>query len=162
MRNQMARELYQNGAYKPKREKSKKSYSRKVKHKQSSKLGTSDSPYSDGLSKEYKMDFYEFMTEIENKAIDYIENHFTLVKPDDVGLDRRCGMLYVKNDGEDVVAVREDNLARIEYYGGFEYIPSERKYKVDIYTFYISDIDGDVDGRIKEVCERFHLMMKAE
>ena len=33
MRNLMAKELYQNDAYKPKREKNKKSYTRKVKHK---------------------------------------------------------------------------------------------------------------------------------
>lgn len=162
MRNQMARELYQNGAYKPKREKSKKAYSRKVKHKQSSKLGTSDSPYSDGLSKEYKMNFYEFMTEIENKAIDYIEENFTDVKAEDVGLDRRCGILHIKNDGENVVAVRDDYVRYIEYYGGFEYIPAECKYRVGDYMFYSNDTESDEATRIEEVCERFHLMMKAE
>lgn len=161
MRNQMARELYQNGAYKPKREKSKKSYSRKVKHKQSSKLGTSDSPYSDGLSKEYKMNFYEFMTEIENASIEYIEKHFTPVKSDDVGLDRRCGMLYIKSDGENVIAVRDDYVSYLEYYGGFEYIPIECRYRIGNYTFYISDTDGDEASRIEEVCERFHLMQDA-
>lgn len=55
------------------------------------------------------------------------------VKADDVGLDRRCGKLSIN---EECIIVPKDNQRMIEYYGGFEYIPSECKQVVGDYVIY--------------------------
>ncbi len=55
---------------------------------------------------------------------------------DDLGLDFRCGRIYVSVDG-DFVAV--SNTRSIEYYGGWEYIDSEFKFDAGDYRFYDSE-----------------------
>ena len=52
---------------------------------------------------------------------------------DDLGLDFRCGRIYVSVDGDFVAA---SNARSIEYYGGWEYIDSEFKFDAGDYRFY--------------------------
>lgn len=64
---------------------------------------------------------------------------------DDLGLDFRCGRIYVSVDG-DFVAV--SNTRSIEYYGGWEYIDSEFKFDAGDYRFYDREADR-VDAVIR-------------
>ena len=52
---------------------------------------------------------------------------------EELGLDFRCGRIYVSVDGDFVAAC---NPRSIEYYGGWEYIDSEFKLDAGHYRFY--------------------------
>ena len=52
---------------------------------------------------------------------------------EELGLDFRCGRIYVSVDGDFVAAC---NSRSIEYYGGWEYIDSEFKFDAGDYRFY--------------------------
>ena len=79
------------------------------------------------------------MWELEDKINELIqqfieESDAVCVRADKVGLDYRCGMVYVSID-EDFIAVSH-NTNSIEYYGGFEYIDSEYITRLGHMTFY--------------------------
>ena len=78
------------------------------------------------------------MWELEEKVNDLIQEFIedsdaVCVSADKVGLDRRCGMVYVSID-EDFIAV--SGTSSINYYGGFEYIDSEYITGLGHMTFY--------------------------
>jgi len=52
---------------------------------------------------------------------------------EELGLDFRCGRIYVSVDCDFVAA---SNTSSIEYYGGWEYIDSEFKFDAGDYRFY--------------------------
>ena len=74
-----------------------------------------------------------------------ITSDMDLVNSEDVGLDRRCGRLYVGKDG---IVVRNESRRRLDYYGGFEYVAPECVHELAGYTFY-SRNDDRVDDAIK-------------
>jgi len=79
------------------------------------------------------------MWELEDKINELIqqfieESDAVCVSADKVGLDYRCGSVYVSID-EDFIAVSH-NTNSIEYYGGFEYIDSEYITRLGHMTFY--------------------------
>jgi len=55
------------------------------------------------------------------------------VSADKLGLDIRCGRVYIDR-GERVIV--SDNARSLEYYGGFEYIDKECKTQIGDYTIY--------------------------
>ena len=57
---------------------------------------------------------------------------------EELGLDFRCGRIYVSVDGDFVAAC---NSRSIEYYGGWEYIDSEFKLDAGHYRFYDREAD---------------------
>jgi len=62
----------------------------------------------------------------------------------DLGLDPRCGMVYV---GEDFIA--SSNPRQLDYYGGFEYISDEYILQLGGYKFYYRG-----SHRVDEVLDR--------
>ena len=64
---------------------------------------------------------------------------------EELGLDFRCGRIYVSVDGDFVAAC---NSRSIEYYGGWEYIDSEFKFDAGDYRFYDREADR-VDAVIR-------------
>ena len=64
---------------------------------------------------------------------------------EELGLDFRCGIIYVSVDGDFVAAC---NPRSIEYYGGWEYIDSEFKLDAGNYRFYDREADR-VDAVIR-------------
>ena len=64
---------------------------------------------------------------------------------EELGLDFRCGRIYVSVEGDFVAAC---NPRSIEYYGGWEYIDSEFKLDAGNYRFYDRDADR-VDAVIR-------------
>ena len=68
---------------------------------------------------------------------------------EELGLDFRCGRIYVSVDGDFVAAC---NSRSIEYYGGWEYIDSEFKFDAGDYRFYDREADR-VDSVIQNYRE---------
>ena len=64
---------------------------------------------------------------------------------EELGLDFRCGRIYISVEGNFVAAC---NPRSIEYYGGWEYIDSEFKLDAGNYRFYDRDADR-VDAVIR-------------
>lgn len=60
-----------------------------------------------------------------------IERDCGLIPAHKLGLDRRCGFLYV---GKDFVASRSPK--QLDYYGGFEYIDSEYTLRLGEWKLY--------------------------
>jgi hypothetical protein len=70
-----------------------------------------------------------------------IRSKFNQVPASDLGLDIRCGRLYV-DIVDEVIAVPNHNIRTLDYYGGFEYIKEgEGRVTVGDYTFFTSDND---------------------
>ena len=68
-----------------------------------------------------------------------IRTNFVQTPANDLGLDNRCGRLYV-DIVDEVIAVPNHNLRTLDYYGGFEYIKEgEGRVTVGDYTFFTSD-----------------------
>ena len=84
------------------------------------------------------------MIDAVNEVIERnIRNNFIQVPASDLGLDIRCGRVYVDVASE-VVAV--ECSRSIDYYGGFEYI-KEREGRITLgdYTFYTTE-----SGRVQD------------
>jgi hypothetical protein len=94
-------------------------------------------------------DFYEFEIRVSDMVDDFIRQ-FPKVYADKVGLDYRCGYVYV---GEDFIAVSTDNDNRLQYYGGFEYISKELRKQYGEYVFYTAEDD---ECRVSECLEWFN------
>jgi len=92
------------------------------------------------------------MWELEQKIEELLEEYMASsgavrVSAEDVGLDRRCGFVWISTD-ENWLAV-EGSTRTIDYYGGFEYIDNQAKKTIDgRYTFY----EGECE-RIKDCLE---------
>ena len=70
------------------------------------------------------------LSELDQQIADSVTPH----KAEDVGLDPRCGMIYL---GEDFLATR--NRRSLDYYGGFEYVDPEYIQQVGGWTLYSVD-----------------------
>jgi hypothetical protein len=76
-----------------------------------------------------------------------INETYTQVHASDVGLDQRCGFMYIS---EDSVVVSDATSRSLNYYGGFEYISSEFVDRIGNWVIYQSGT-----GRVDEVIDRF-------
>ena len=94
------------------------------------------------------MDFFEFEDKITGLVNEFIRD-LPCVNASKVGLDSRCGNLFV---GEDFIAAYSYNDNRLQYYGGFEYISKEQRKQFGDLVIYMTDHDGD---RVSECLERF-------
>jgi hypothetical protein len=78
---------------------------------------------------------WELEQQVEELVNKYIEeSEAVCVNADQVGLDYRCGMVYV-SVADDFVAVSGGGSS-INYYGGFEYIDSDYITTIGNMTFY--------------------------
>ena len=81
------------------------------------------------------MTLWELEIQVNELVSKYLEESGAAeVSADKVGLDYRCGRVYVSLT-EDFIAVK-GGTGSIEYYGGFEYIESEFKTTIGCVTFY--------------------------
>ncbi len=58
---------------------------------------------------------------------------YTLIRAENIGLDRRASVVYVSEDG---IVVHNRYRQALEYYGGFEYVDKDYVITVGEYTFY--------------------------
>ncbi len=83
---------------------------------------------------------WELEQQVEELVNKYLEESGAVyVRADKVGLDYRCGSVYVILD-EDTIAVR-GQTGSIGYYGGFEYIDPCYKTTIGDVTFYSGEVD---------------------
>lgn len=93
------------------------------------------------------MNLNDLMDNVNDLAIDFIDT-MKLVNAEKLGLDHRCGMLFV---GEDCIAVESNNKNSLDYYGGFEYVHKEYVFTVGCFTFYYAE-----DSRVLEHIEQYN------
>ena len=82
---------------------------------------------------------WELEQKVEELVNKYLEESDTVqVSADKVGLDYRCGRVYV-SVSEDFIAVTGSS-GSINYYGGFEYIDSDYITTIGHVTFYSGEV----------------------
>ena len=93
---------------------------------------------------------WELEQQVEELVNKYIEeSEAVCVGARDVGLDYRCGMVYV-SVADDFVAV-SGGSSSINYYGGFEYIDSDYITTIGHMTFYSGET-----SRVED-CIRYYI-----
>ena len=101
-------------------------------------------------------DFASAMDMIESvysTANDYVKN-MTEVNAEKLGLDRRCGYLYV---GVDCIAVPKHRDGTLQYYGGFVYVDKDYRTEVGDWVFYF-----DEDNRVSRHLYTYKTLGEAE
>lgn len=91
----------------------------------------------------------DFLYEINRKIENHIQDHFELIYSgrDNVGLDSRCGPIYIN---QEYIAVDKFRAGTIEYYGGFEYVDKDHRQEMGDFVFYSRE-----SSRIAEHIDRF-------
>lgn len=90
---------------------------------------------------------------IDNVA-DLVENYvdtemeMIYASRDNVGLDMRCGRIYIN---EECIAVDKYRQGTLEYYGGMEYVDKEYRHTLGEYVFYLAE-----DNRVREHIDRYY------
>ncbi len=83
---------------------------------------------------------WELEQQVEELVNKYFEESGAIhVRADKVGLDYRCGSVYVILD-EDCIAVKGSTYS-IDYYGGVEYMDSCYRTTIGDVTFYSGEVD---------------------
>lgn len=82
------------------------------------------------------------MIESVNETVKAYIRTMTEIKAEELGLDCRCGYLYV---GVDCIAVPKHRDTPLQYYGGFEYVDKDYRTVVGNYVFYF-----DEDNRVSD------------
>lgn len=106
-----------------------------------------DSSYTN--PEELKMSMLDLHEEITRMIEEKLENEYTLVTAEQLGLDRRAGYnLYIS---EHEIVVANCHLGSLNYYGGFEYINKDYILALGDYTVFTDD-----DSRVMEALEYYH------
>jgi hypothetical protein len=77
----------------------------------------------------------DFLYEMSRKVEQHINDEFELVHAgrDNIGLDNRCGMIYIN---EEYIAVDKFKAGTLDYYGGFEYVDKDHRREMGDFVFY--------------------------
>lgn len=91
----------------------------------------------------------DFLYEINRKIENHIQDHFELIYSgrDNVGLDSRCGPIYIN---QEYIAVDKFRAGTIEYYGGFEYVDKDHRQEMGDFVFYSRE-----SSRVADHIDRF-------
>jgi hypothetical protein len=95
------------------------------------------------------MDFYYLESKIDHLVNLFIRD-LPKVNASKVGLDQRCGEVFV---GENFIAVKSYNDNNLQYYGGFEYIDKFQRKQYGDLVIYLA---RDDDDRVAECLEFFN------
>lgn len=91
------------------------------------------------------MGLYELLGQVANLVEDTLAETVETA-PEAIGLDRRCGRVYV---GKDYIAVAKCNDRNLQYYGGFEYAQDHRS-EIGDYVFYSTE-SARVQGHAERI-----------
>lgn len=89
---------------------------------------------------------YDFLDGI-NESIRFRTAEMNHVKPEALGLDRRCAHRVWVSDECIIVNAKDDRT--MQYYGGFEYVEQEYRVAIGDYVIYLAD-----DGRVQRCIEQ--------
>jgi hypothetical protein len=90
---------------------------------------------------------FDLIDDVETKTRRFVNDNMDLVPASDLGLDPRCGRLFVNDEG---IAVSKDSDRSLQYYGGFEYVDKDYRHELGEFVFYSVD-----DDRVREHVETF-------
>ena len=90
------------------------------------------------------MDLFELIDNV-TELTDTFVGDMVLVPAKQLGLDNRCGKLFVSPD---CVGVYKGNDRTLQYYGGFEYVDKEYRHEMGDYVFYSAE-DNRVQGHLE-------------
>lgn len=97
---------------------------------------------------------YDLLDSVEEKTRRFVNDNMDLVPASDLGLDLRCGRLFVNEDG---IAVSKDSDRALQYYGGFEYVDKDYRNELGGFVFYTVD-----DDRVREHVEQYYEQEEVE
>ena len=78
------------------------------------------------------MDLFELIDEV-TELTDAFVGKMVKVNPEQLGLDNRCGSLFITPD---CIGVYKESDRALRYYGGFEYINDGNRHEMGDYVFY--------------------------
>ena len=78
------------------------------------------------------MDLFELIDNISELTDNFIGNTVK-VNPEQLGLDNRCGSLFVTPD---CIGTYKERDRALQYYGGFEYVNDMNRHEMGDYVFY--------------------------
>ena len=78
------------------------------------------------------MDLFELIDNISELTDTFVGN-MVKVNPEQLGLDNRCGSLFITPD---CIGTYKDRDRALRYYGGFEYINDGNRHEMGDYVFY--------------------------
>ena len=93
------------------------------------------------------MNLFSLIDEVTELTDSYVGGNMELVPANRLGLDIRCGKLFVSPD---CIGVYKANDRSLQYYGGFEYVDIEYRYEFGDYVFYSSH-----DNRVRDHLETY-------
>jgi hypothetical protein len=97
---------------------------------------------------------YDLIAEEVNPKVREFVYNCPKVNASAVGLDDRCGKVYV---AEDAIICYTGNDRQLQYYGGFEYVDKDYRMGVGDFVFYFSD-----DERVNNCLDHFRVNQKDE
>lgn len=83
------------------------------------------------------------MNDVQEKMERFVNNDMMRVCASELGLDERCGYVYVN---EDCIVVQYNYTRGLEYYGGFEYVDDEYKIRMGDFIVYMNEDDRVADA----------------
>jgi hypothetical protein len=98
---------------------------------------------------------YGLIDTVTNTVDNFVFNHMTKTKAENLGLDNRAGYTLYVND--DCIAVSKVNDRSLQYYGGFEYIDESDRAELGEWVFYMSESD-----RVSECLDTFYTVESGE
>lgn len=95
------------------------------------------------------MSIDNLIEDVNSRVEEYVNREMDMVYcgREKVGLDMRCGTIYIN---EDCIAVAKYNQGSLEYYGGFEYVSKEYRYEMGGFVFYLGE-----DSRVRDHIDQF-------
>ena len=96
------------------------------------------------------MDLFELIDNV-TELTDTFVGDMVKVNSKQLGLDNRCGSLFVTPD---CIAVYKGNDRTLQYYGGFEYVDRDYRYEFGEFVFYSAE-----DNRVRDHLETYLNMM---
>lgn len=97
---------------------------------------------------------YDLIDSVEEKTRRFVNENMDLVSATKLGLDQRCGRLFVNEDG---IAVDLGSDRTLQYYGGFEYVDKEYRHELGDFVFYTVD-----DDRVRDHVESYYAEEEVE
>jgi hypothetical protein len=91
------------------------------------------------------MDLFDLIDNVTELTDTFVGN-MGKVNPEQLGLDHRCGSLFITPD---CIGTYKERDRALQYYGGFEYVDIEYRYEFGDYVFY-SSADNRVRGHLED------------
>ena len=91
------------------------------------------------------MNLFKLIDEVTELTDSYVGGNMELVPANRLGLDPRCGKVFVSPD---CIAIHKANDRAVQYYGGFEYVDKEFRHEMGDYVFY-SHEDDRIQGHLE-------------